>query len=186
MLFSKAKPSSKVSHLHKLNSAISEGPPGQPTEAVNNCIGFSIILFVSVALLRSCQPIITPFIEKYFLMVLSSYWNPQTRSQLIFSLLHCSGTSNGPLDWCLLHVHSIPTTVPHKTSTVLGNTSPQDMSISVPVPTWTLHFSGQENFTDFPILSFLLHLTVFTSHQFPASSLWCKVFRFLSCVSLFH
>ena len=105
MLFSKAKPSSKVSHLHKLNSAISEEPPGQPTEAVNNCKGFSTILFVSVALLRSLSAYHHTFHREILPYgFISSYWNPQTRSRLI-SLLHCSGTSNGPLDWCLLHVH---------------------------------------------------------------------------------
>lgn len=173
MLFSKAKPRSKVSHLHKLNSVISEGPPWQPTEAVNNRTGFSTILFVSVALLRYLSAYYHTFRREILPYgFISSYWNPQTRSPLIFSLSHCSGTSNGPPDWCLLLVHAIPTTVPHKTSTVLANTSPQDMSISVPLPTWTLHFPGQENFTDFPIPTFLLHFTVFTSHQFPASSLW--------------
>lgn len=106
MLFSKAKPSSKVSHLHKLNSAISEEPPGQPTEAVNNCKGLSTILFVSVALLRSLSAYHHTFHREILPYgFISSYWNPQTRSRLIFSLLHCSGTSNGPLDWCLLHVH---------------------------------------------------------------------------------
>lgn len=185
MLFSKAKPRSKVSHLHKLNSAISETPPWQPTEAVNNRTGFSTILFASVALLRSLSAYHHTFRREILPYgFISSYWNPQTRSPLIFSLPHCSGTSNGPPDWCLLLVHAIPTTVPHKTSTVVANTSPQDMSISVPLPTWTLHFPGQENFTDFPIPTFLLHFTVFTSHQFPASSLWCSLQVFVLCLTV--
>lgn len=166
-LFSKAKPSSKVSHLHKLNSTISEGPPWQPTQAVNNRTGFSTILFVSVVLLRSLSAYHHTFCREIVPYCFIS-WNLQTRSLLILSLPHCSGTSNGPPDWYLLLLHAISTTVPHKTSTVLANTSPQDMFISVPVPTWTLHFLGQENFTDFPIPTFLLHFTVFYQSPVPS------------------